>query len=101
MTVVADPLNVAADGASARKQSRLMTIAAMAVGNILEFYDFAVYAYLAAIIGRNFFPSGNETISLLSTFAVFGVGFVVRPLGGFLIGRVGDRGGPKPGLLVT
>jgi MFS transporter, MHS family, proline/betaine transporter len=86
---------------SAQKGSRLVTIAAMATGNILEFYDFAVYAYLATILGRNFFPNGSETISLLSTFAVFGVGFLIRPLGGFLIGRFGDRRGRKPALLFT
>ncbi len=85
----------------AASQSRAMTIAAMATGNILEFYDFAVYAYLASILGRNFFPNGSDTISLLSAFAVFGVGFVIRPLGGFLIGRFGDRRGRKPALLLT
>jgi MHS family proline/betaine transporter-like MFS transporter len=100
-SVVAAPADINLGAVPARKQSRLITIAAMAVGNILEFYDFAVYAYLAAILGRNFFPSGSETISLLSTFAVFGVGFVIRPLGGFLIGRFGDRRGRKPALLVT
>jgi MHS family proline/betaine transporter-like MFS transporter len=100
-SVVAAPADMNLGAVPARKQSRLITIAAMAVGNILEFYDFAVYAYLAAILGRNFFPSGSETISLLSTFAVFGVGFVIRPLGGFLIGRFGDRRGRKPALLAT
>jgi MFS transporter, MHS family, proline/betaine transporter len=96
---VAVEITLGADPAA--KGSRLMTIAAMATGNVLEFYDFAVYAYLASILGRNFFPSGSETISLLSTFAVFGVGFVIRPLGGFLIGRFGDRRGRKPALLLT
>jgi MFS transporter, MHS family, proline/betaine transporter len=100
-SVVAAPVDIALGAVPAQKQSRLITIAAMATGNILEFYDFAVYAYLAAILARNFFPSGNETISLLSTFAVFGVGFIVRPLGGFLIGRFGDRRGRKPALLFT
>lgn len=85
----------------AASESRAMTIAAMATGNILEFYDFAVYAYLASVLGHNFFPSGSDTASLLSAFAVFGVGFVIRPLGGFLIGRFGDRRGRKPALLLT
>jgi MHS family proline/betaine transporter-like MFS transporter len=100
-SVVAAPVEIAFDGVPARKGSRLMTIAAMATGNILEFYDFAVYAYLASILGRNFFPAGSETVSLLSAFAVFGVGFLIRPLGGFLIGRFGDRHGRKPALLFT
>ena len=81
--------------------SRGATMGAMLLGNVLEFYDFAVYAYLAAILGRNFFPAGSETASLLSSFAVFGVGFVARPLGGFIIGRYGDRRGRKPALLLT
>jgi MHS family proline/betaine transporter-like MFS transporter len=98
---VAAPAEPVLGGDPAANKSRALTIAAMAAGNILEFYDFAVYAYLATILGRNFFPSGNETVSLLSTFAVFGVGFVIRPLGGFLIGRFGDRHGRKPALLLT
>ena len=85
----------------ATRLSRSATMGAMVLGNVLEFYDFAVYAYLAAILGRNFFPAGSETASLLSSFAVFGVGFVARPLGGFIIGRYGDRRGRKPALLLT
>jgi MFS transporter, MHS family, proline/betaine transporter len=100
-SVAATPVEIILDAAPPRKGSRLMTVAAMATGNILEFYDFAVYAYLASILGRNFFPSGSETVSLLSAFAVFGVGFLIRPLGGFLIGRFGDRRGRKPALLLT
>src|SRR5258708_32995945 len=100
-SVAAAPIEITLGADSAQKGSRLITIAAMATGNILEFYDFAVYAYLATILGRNFFPNGSETISLLSTFAVFGVGFLIRPLGGFLIGRFGDRRGRKPALRLT
>lgn len=98
------PLTTRAGAPEARpavRASRVATMAAMLAGNVLEFYDFAVYAYLAAILGRNFFPAGSETASLLSSFAVFGVGFVARPLGGFVIGRYGDRRGRKPALLLT
>ena len=70
-------------------------------GNVLEWYDFTVYAYLAGILGRKFFDSSNETAAILATFAVFGVGFVARPLGGLLIGMIGDRYGRKPTLLLT
>jgi MHS family proline/betaine transporter-like MFS transporter len=72
-----------------------------AIGNILEWYDFTVYAYLAAILGAKFFQTGNETTALLSTFAVFGVGFFARPFGGILIGMFGDRYGRKPALMLT
>jgi len=71
------------------------------IGNVLEWYDFTAYAYLAATIGKLFFDSANETAAILATFAVFGVGFVARPLGGILIGIFGDRYGRKPALLLT
>jgi len=76
-------------------------VGAAVIGNVLEWYDFAVYAYLAAIIGKNFFPSGDEVTQLLAAFAVFGVGFVVRPLGGIVIGWIGDHKGRKISLLLT
>jgi MFS transporter, MHS family, proline/betaine transporter len=61
------------------------------VGNCVEWFDFAVYGYLAATLGAVFFPSDDPTISLLSSFAVFGVAFFMRPLGGFFFGPLGDR----------
>ena len=76
-------------------------VAAAVVGNLLEWYDFAVYAYMATIIAKKFFPASDEVTSLLSTFAAFGIGFVMRPLGGILIGRLGDTRGRKTALLVT
>jgi MHS family proline/betaine transporter-like MFS transporter len=76
-------------------------ILAAVVGNVLEWYDFAVYAYMATIIARQFFPAQDEITSLLSTFAAFGVGFVVRPLGGIVIGRLGDVRGRKAALILT
>src|SRR3712207_6508757 len=58
---------------------------------MVEWFDFAVYGYLAVTLGAVFFPSDDPTISLLSSFAVFGVAFVMRPLGGFFFGPLGDR----------
>ena len=54
-------------------------------------YDFAVYAFLATVLARKTFPSGDELSALLATSAVFGVGFVVRPFGGIIIGRLALR----------
>ena len=71
------------------------------IGNVLEWYDFAVYAYMATVIAKNFFPAQDEITSLLSAFAAFGVGFVVRPLGGIVIGRLGDVRGRKTALVLT
>ena len=77
-----------------------MAVIGAGVGNVLEWYDFTVYAYLAGTLGKLFFDSSNETAAVLATFAVFGVGFVARPLGGILIGMFGDRYGRKPALLL-
>jgi len=76
-------------------------VSAAVVGNILEWYDFAIYGYVAIIIAKNFFPSGDEIGALLATFATFGIGFVARPLGGIIIGRMGDTRGRKAALLLT
>lgn len=61
------------------------------IGSVVEWFDVAVYAYLATVIGAVFFPSEDPTVSLLSSFAVFGSAFVVRPLGGIFFGALGDR----------
>jgi MFS family permease len=76
-------------------------ILAAAAGNVLEWYDFTVYAYMAPFIGAKFFPAQDPLTELLAVFATFGLGFVVRPLGGILIGRLGDSKGRKAALLVT
>jgi MHS family proline/betaine transporter-like MFS transporter len=92
---------LAAVSASSVAANRRRAVLAAGVGNVLEWYDFTVYAYLAVTLGKLFFQSGNETAAVLATFAVFGVGFVARPIGGILIGIFGDRFGRKPALLLT
>ncbi len=62
-----------------------------AIGNTVEWYDFAIYGFLATFIADKFFPPGDETAALLSTFAVFAAAFFMRPLGGFFFGPLGDR----------
>ncbi len=74
---------------------------AVAVGNGLEFYDFVTYAFFATQIGNTFFPSKTPGLSLLSSLATFGVGFLTRPLGALVIGRFGDRAGRKPAMMVS
>ena len=80
--------------------ARRAIIAAVA-GNVLEWYDFAVYAYMATVLADKFFPATDPITSLLVTFAAFGAGFLARPLGGILIGRLGDVKGRKAALLAT
>lgn len=70
-------------------------------GNILEWYDFAVYAYLAPLISANFFPQHNKTISLIETFGIFAAGFLMRPIGAIIFGHYGDRMGRKAVLIIT
>ena len=76
-------------------------LAAVALGNGLEFYDFLIFAFFATQIGATFFPVHDEYGRLLLTLATFGVGFLTRPLGGFFIGRMGDRLGRKPAMLLS
>ncbi|HKS12109.1 MAG TPA: MFS transporter [Pseudomonas sp.] len=75
--------------------------AAAAVGNFVEWFDFAVYGFLATIIARQFFASDDPSVALLQTFAVFAVAFALRPLGGIVFGALGDRLGRKRVLSAT
>ena len=70
-------------------------------GNVMEWYDFSVYGYFAAIIGRQFFPAGDPVSSLLAAFGVFAAGFLMRPLGSLLFGHVGDKSGRKLALTAS
>ena len=82
------------------EQSR-RAIAAATIGNVMEWYDFGVFGFLAGSLALNFFPRDDPRTSLLNTFLIFGVGLVFRPLGGIVIGRMGDRRGRKPALVLT
>ncbi|MGW1889020.1 glycine betaine/L-proline transporter ProP [Streptomyces sp. NPDC002004] len=76
-------------------------VKAASLGNAMEWFDFGIYSYLAVTIGHVFFPSGNATVQLLSSFATFAVSFLVRPLGGMVFGPMGDRIGRKKVLALT
>lgn len=77
---------------------RRNAVAAALIGNMLEWYDFAVYGFLALTIGKLFFPNGDETVSLLASVAAFGAGFLMRPIGAVVLGTLADRKGRKPAL---
>jgi len=76
-------------------------VAAVIIGNWLEFYDFLVFAFFAVMIGRAFFPAGSEIVQLLSALATFGVGFFTRPLGAAVIGTYADRKGRRAAMTLT
>src|SRR5437868_10317791 len=83
-------------------QSRLRVIIAASIGSALEWYDFFLYGTAAALVfGELFFPKSDPVVGTLLAFLTFGVGFVVRPIGGILFGVMGDRFGRKPVLVMT
>ncbi|MBD0418488.1 MFS transporter [Streptomyces sp. TRM S81-3] len=76
-------------------------VGASALGNCMEWFDFGVYSYLAATIGKVFFPGASPAAQLISSFATFAAAFVVRPLGGLVFGPLGDRIGRQKVLATT
>lgn len=85
----------------AKPPSKRRQISAVMIGNGLEFYDFLIYAFFAVQIGETFFPSADPSLSLLASLATFGAGFLARPFGAIVIGRVSDRVGRKPALMLS
>ncbi|UOQ55879.1 MFS transporter [Leucobacter allii] len=99
-----------AQAATPRSDTELLTLpkseqrkrlAAVGIGNFMEWFDFAIYGYFAAIIGAQFFPSGDPTAEMLSSLAVFAVGFVSRPVGALFLGPIGDKFGRRTVLIIT
>lgn len=84
-----------------KHQSPILTAIAGLIGNLLEWFDFAVYGYFASHIGSQFFPPGDRVVQQLAAFAVFAVGFFARPVGGIVLGAFGDRVGRKPLLVFS
>ena len=85
-------------GGEMNSAQRCRVIAAGVIGNTLEWYDFAIYGYFAAQIGRHFFPHEDAVAQLLSAFGVFAVGYLVRPIGGMIVGHIGDTVGRRAAL---
>src|SRR5512143_2973166 len=84
-----------------RSQSALRTALAGLIGNVLEWFDFAVYGYFAGDIGRQFFPQSSPAAQQLLAFAIFALGFFARPLGSLALGMVGDRIGRRALLTLS
>src|SRR5580692_4805297 len=81
--------------------SKFGNVLRVSSGNFLEMYDFMVYAYFASYIAHDFFPSDSEFASLMLTLATFGAGYLMRPLGGIVLGTYIDRHGRRTGLILT
>lgn len=82
-------------------KSLVRTVSTSMIGNLFEFYDFALFGYFAPIIGKLFFPSGHGGTELIAAFGAFAAGFLVRPLGGLFFGHIGDRYGRKKALVLS
>ena len=83
-----------------RAAERRIVVAGLA-GNVMEWYDFGAYGFFAAVLGRQFFPAHDATVSLLASFAVFAIGFIGRPLGALIFGHIGDKSGRKRALMAS
>ena len=83
------------------KRSLFSIILVGLIGNVMEWYDFAVYGYFAGILGQQFFPASDPSVSLIASFGAFAAGFLMRPLGGLLFGRIGDALGRQAAMSLS
>src|SRR5688572_17573724 len=93
-------MSVASERVDGGQKAYVRPVLAGSVGNLVEWYDWAIYAFLAPIFASQFF-TGDPTANLLSAFLVFAVGFFMRPLGAAIIGSYADRFGRKSALAFT
>jgi MHS family proline/betaine transporter-like MFS transporter len=84
-----------------REKSFTRLVIAVSIGNALEWYDISSYGYFAVYVSRAFFPNSDPAISLLLTFGTFGLAFLVRPIGGVVLGAYADRHGRKASLMIS
>jgi MFS transporter, MHS family, proline/betaine transporter len=87
--------------AGPKEKSLTKLIVAVSVGNALEWYDISSYGYFAVYVSKAFFPNSDPTISLLLTFGTFGLAFLIRPIGGVILGAYADRHGRKASLMLS
>ena len=83
------------------RSKRIFAIVGASSGNLVEWFDFYVYAFSAIYFAASFFPSDDPTVQLLNTAGVFAAGFLMRPIGGWLFGRLADRHGRKNSLMIS
>jgi MFS family permease len=86
---------------SEERKNRIFAIVGASSGNLVEWFDFYVYAFCAIYFAPAFFPSDDPTVQLLNTAGVFAAGFLMRPIGGWLFGRVADKHGRKNSMMIS
>src|ERR1700730_7160219 len=101
MTVLAPVELPGMSRAGSERKDITRLIVATSVGNALEWYDISVYGYFAVYVSKAFFPNDDPTISLLLTFGTFGLSFLIRPIGGVVLGAYADRYGRKASLMIS
>ena len=92
---------IKAETSQGNEKSLARLAAIGAIGNVLEWYDFAIYGFFASILAVNYFPSDNPTVSLIASFGAFAAGFLMRPVGGALFGHIGDTIGRNRALFLS
>ncbi|NML34831.1 MFS transporter [Paraburkholderia antibiotica] len=101
MDYSATPQSAAAAAQPEKRVSHAKAIAAITLGNGLEFFDFTIYSFFATIIGKLFFPVEGQLVQLMLAVGTFGVGFIMRPVGGVILGGYADRAGRKAAMSLT
>ena len=101
MSAVSTAASVATGHRAVSKAEERRVIVASSVGTVFEWYDFYLYAILAPFFAGLYFPPGNQTAALLGAFGAYAAGFLVRPFGALIFGRIGDLVGRKYTFLVT
>lgn len=97
----ATTLRATAPPAALTTQQRIWAIVGASSGNLVEWFDFYVYSFCSLYFAHVFFPAGNATTQLLQTAGVFAAGFLMRPIGGWLFGYIGDKHGRKKSMLIS
>nr|WP_315596274.1 MFS family transporter [uncultured Cupriavidus sp.] len=101
MTDIANPAVTGTAPSPEEIRKRVFAIVAASSGNLVEWFDFYIYAFCALYFAPSFFPKADPTAQLLNTAGVFAAGFLMRPIGGWLFGRIADRNGRKNSLLIS
>lgn len=99
--IAADKLSQLHPPAVADNRRRIFAIVGASSGNLVEWFDFYVYSFCAIYFASAFFPSGNPTTQLLNTAGVFAAGFLMRPIGGWLFGRIADKHGRRTSMMIS
>ena len=87
--------------ATTDRKAKIWAVVRVSSGNFLEMYDFMIFGYYAAAIGKAFFPSGNPFVSLALSLMTFGAGFLMRPIGTIVLGAYADKHGRRKGLILS